>query len=112
LTTLAFTANRDAQEQGATTDFPYVESQYGARADHELLRNLILSAGAGAGERKYRVIDRKDDFDYGEVDANYLLNRRVALTLDYRHDNINSSGLNRYRNSDVNTVSLGVSLRL
>jgi len=112
LTTLAFTANRGAQEQGATTDFPYVESQYGARADHELLRNLILSAGAGFGERKYRVIDRKDDFDYGEVDANYLLNRRVALTLDYRHDNINSTGLNRYRNSDVNTVSLGVSLRL
>ena len=48
LTTLRFNANRSAQESGATAGEPYVETRYGVHADHELLRNVILSAGGAA----------------------------------------------------------------
>lgn len=112
LTTLSFNANRDAGDQGANTTDPYVESRYGAHVDHELLRNLIVSAGVQRGTRDYKGIDRSDDFTYGEVGAEYILNRRVALSARYQHDSVDSSGVNRYRNYDVNTFSLGLSLRL
>ena len=112
LTTLSFNANRNAADEGATTNDPYIESRFGALVDHELLRNLILSAGVQTGSRDYKTIDRTDDFTYGAVSARYILNRRVALTATYRHDAVDSSGLNRYRNYDVNTLSLGLSLRL
>jgi hypothetical protein len=112
LTTLSFNANRDGSEQGATTADPYIESQYGAHVDHELLRNLIVAAGLGAGKRDYRLIDRRDDFSYGEAGVDYFVNRRIALVGRYRHDEVNSKGVDRYRNNNVNTVSLGLSLRL
>ena len=112
LTTLSFSASRSGQDSGATTSDPYVESSLGAHVDHELLRNLIVSAGIQKGKRDYQVIDRNDDFTGGEVAAEYILNRRVALSARYRHDSVDSSGANRYRNYDVNTFSLGLSLRL
>jgi hypothetical protein len=112
LTTLSFNANRNAADQGATTNDPYIESRVGAGVDHELLRNLILSAGIQRGTRDYKTIDRSDDFTYAALGARYILNRRVALSANYRHDAVDSSGVNRYRNYDVNTFSLGLSLRL
>jgi hypothetical protein len=112
LTTLSFNANRNGQDQGATTSDPYVESSFGAHVDHELLRNVILSAGIEKGKRDYQVIDRNDDYTSGQISAEYILNRRVALSARYQHDSVDSSGANRYRNFDVNTFSLGLSLRL
>ncbi|MFT3729319.1 MAG: outer membrane beta-barrel protein [Terricaulis sp.] len=110
LTTLSFSATRNAGDQDATTQAPYVESSYGAHVDHELLRNLILSAGVQTGSRDFRTINRHDDFTTGELGAQYILNRRVALTAKYRHDSVDSNvALQEY---DVNTFSLGLSLRL
>lgn len=112
LTTLQFNANRSAQENGATAAEPYVESRYGVHVDHELLRNVILSAGVQAGQRDYRIIDRTDTFSSVQVGADYILNRRVALSARYTHDDVNSDGVDRYRDYTVNAVSLGLSLRL
>lgn len=112
LTTLQFNANRNAQENGATADAPYVESRYGAHVDHELLRNVILSAGVQAGSRDYQGIDRNDTFMSYQLGADYVLNRRVALSARYTHDEVNSDGVDRYRDYTVNAVSLGLSLRL
>lgn len=113
LTTITVNAHRNAEDVvGANTALPYVESQYGARVDHELRRNIILTAGAQAGTRDYDVIDRKDDFSYVEVGADYLLNRRVAIRGRYRHNEVQSDGADRYRDYEVNELTLGVSLRL
>jgi hypothetical protein len=40
------------------------------------------------------------------------LNRRVALEARFRRDEVESSGAAAYRDYEVNTLSLGVSLRL
>lgn len=112
LTTVHFNANRNAQEDGATANNPYVESTYGVRADHELLRNVILMAGVQAGTRDYQSIDRNDQFTSIEVGADYMLNRRVGLSARYRRDDVTSDGADRYRDYTVNAVYLGVSLHL
>lgn len=110
LTTVTFDASRNAGDRDATVQAPYVQSSYGVHVDHELLRNLILSAGYQAGTRDFEGFPRKDDFNTGEVGARYILNRRVALTAQYRHDSVNTNAIGQDYN--VNSFSLGLSLRL
>jgi len=113
LTTLTVNANRSTEDTiGATTASPFVDSRYGARIDHELLRNLILTAGVQIGKRDYDVIDRTDDYTHADVGADYLLNRRWAVRARYNHDEVDSSGANRYRDYEVNAFTLGLAFRL
>jgi hypothetical protein len=113
LTTLSFSASRNSEDVvGATTATPYVESQYGARVDHELLRNLTATAGVRFGQREYEGIDRDDDFVSVDLGADYLLNRRVVLRGRFVHDNVESDGVNAYRDYEENRFTLGVSFRL
>lgn len=113
LTTLTFSADRNAEDVvGGATGLPYVETSFGGRVDHELLRNFILTASVKTGERDYDLVDRTDEYFYGELGADYLLNRRVALEARFRRDEVESSGVAAYRDYEVNTLSLGVSLRL
>jgi len=113
LTTITLSADRNSEDViGATFGLPYVESRYGARVDHELLRNVILSAGTEFGRREYDIIDRDDDFFRANIGGQYLLNRRVALTADYIYDQVESDGAARYRDYEENRFQLGVSLRL
>lgn len=113
LTTLTFNVNRDAEDViGGAFGLPYVSTQYGARVDHELMRNVILTGGVRAGQREYDIIDREDEFVSADVGADYILNRRVALRARYQHDEVDSSGAASYRDYEVNTLSLGLSLRL
>jgi hypothetical protein len=113
LTTITLTARRDADDQiSATAGLPYVTNAYGARVDHELLRNVILTGGIQAGQREYDTLSREDDFVNVEVGADYLLNRRVALRARYNFDETDSSGALPGRDFEANAVSLGLSLRL
>lgn len=114
LTTVTFNARQNAEDVvGATTATPFTESQYGVRVDHELLRNVILTAGAQAGRREYEdPIDREDEVVSAEVGADYIVNRRIALRARYTFDDVQSSGADRYRDFEVNAFTLGVSFRL
>jgi hypothetical protein len=114
LTTVTFNARQNAEDVvGATTATPFTESQYGVRVDHELLRNVILTAGAQAGRREYEdPIDREDEVVSAEVGADYIMNRRIALRARYTFDDVQSSGADRYRDFEVNAFTLGVSFRL
>lgn len=113
LTTLTFNARRNAEDVvGGATLLPYIEETYGARVDHELLRNLILTGAVQMGNREYDVINRDDEFFNGELGADYLMNRRVALSARYRYEEVDSSGIAAYRDFEVNTFSVGLSLRL
>lgn len=112
LTTLNFSAARGVREAGATAASPYVESEFGARVDHELQRNVILTASVQKGRRNYELIDRDDDYTAYQLGADYLLNRRIVLRARYDRDETDSSGLNAYRDFEVNAFTLGVSLRL
>lgn len=112
LTTITLNASQSGEETGAVVALPYTSTSYGARVDHELMRNVILTAGVSAGDRDYEVIDRSDEFFTGDVGVEYLMNRRVALNLRYRHEELESNGVNRYRDFDQDVISAGVSLRL
>lgn len=113
LTTITLNARRNAEDViGGATLLPYIEETYGARVDHELLRNVILTGAVQAGSREYDVVDRDDEFFSGELGADYLMNRRVALTARYRYEEVDSSGAAAYRDFEVNTFALGLSLRL
>ena len=113
LDTVTFDGRRDSNDDvGAVSGLPYVTSQYGARIDHELLRNVILAAGVDAGSREYDTIDRTDDFQRVHLEGDYVLNRRVSLNATYDFSKVNSSGAQAYRDYNVNTfmVSLGLHL--
>lgn len=113
LTTITLNARRNAEDViGGFTALPYVEQEYGARVDHELLRNLILTGSVQTGTREYEVVDRDDEFFNGEIGADYLMNRRVAIEARYRHEEVESSGIDAYRDFEVNAVTVGLSLRL
>lgn len=113
LTTITLNARRDADDQvGVTTNYPFETMEYGARIDHELQRNVILTAGVRNGERDYDTLDRDDEYTNFEVGADYILNRRASLRLRYEHDEVESSGADAYRDYEVGAWTLGVSLRL
>lgn len=110
LTTLTFHASRGAQEGGATIDTPYVATEYGARVDHELLRNLILSASFTQGKRDYETVALQDETFVGNVEAIYLMNRRVDLSLRYTREENDSNAPGR--DYEVNGLFAGLRLHL
>ncbi|HEX8901535.1 outer membrane beta-barrel protein [Vitreimonas sp.] len=113
LTTVTVTGRRNTEDViGATESQPFTETEFGARVDHELLRNLILTAGAQIGRRDYESIDREDEVLSADVGADYLINRRVALRARYVFDDVQSSGIDRYRDFEANAFTLGLSFRL
>lgn len=113
LTTITLNARRNSEDVvGGGFGVPFVETSYGGRIDHELRRNIILSAGATGGERDYGAVDRQDEVVYVDLGADYLLNRRIALSARYSYDQVDSSGTAAYRDYELNVFSLGVSLRL
>lgn len=112
LTTLSFSANRNAEQYvGATTAVPFVESRFGARVDHELLRNLILSAGVQTGSREYDgLISRDDDFVYADLGMEWFVNRRLVVRGAVEHTDVSSNVPTI--EFDETSATLGVSLRL
>jgi hypothetical protein len=113
ITTVSIDARRDANAEVSTTvGLPYITNEVGIHVDHELLRNVILSAEYRRGEREYDTIDRDDNYSQINVGADYILNRRVAIQLRLEHFEEDSSGTNAYFDYNVNTATIGLSLRL
>jgi len=111
LTTVTVDVQRSADDNvGVASGLPYVTTEFGARVDHELLRNVILTAAVRSGDRDYEGGDRGDEYMRYEVGADYILNRRVALRARYSRDDVDSS--EAARNFDIEAVTVGLSLRL
>lgn len=111
LTTITVHAARTADNDiGLASGVPYVNTEYGVRADHELRRNIILTAGVRSGEREYEGVNRDDQYTRYDIGADYILNRRVALRARYSVDEVESTV--PVRNFDVEAVTVGLSLRL
>jgi hypothetical protein len=114
LTTITFTGSRDVQDAGFGSILPIgrVATRYGVRADHELLRNVVVTGGISGGTDDYKGIDRNDDLFEGQVGARYLLNRHAELGANYYYTDVQSSGLNRDRDFNVNRFLVSVTLKL
>ena len=92
LTTIGLNGSRTIEESTAPGSPGYLSNNIGASIDHELLRNVLLSAAYSHGKDNYKGIDRDDKRDNFSATASYLMNRRVGLFLTYNYLKQDSSG--------------------
>jgi hypothetical protein len=114
LTTVTLTGTRTVEDSAVIGSSGYLSTNLNAQVDHELLRNLILSANVGYGNDTYKEIDRDDRRYTAGFSATYLMNRRIGLKFSYSYFNQDSTGVNvlpQFRKFNVNVVGLGVTLQ-
>lgn len=92
LTTLSGSFDRDIVETSVAGASSYWDSVATLRADHELLRNLIVSGTVRGRLSEFRGIDRTDRLLGGGLSLRWLTNRSLWLTLDLDMDQRSSSG--------------------
>jgi hypothetical protein len=108
LTTVTATASRAIEDAGVVGAGGYLSSDLGLNVDHELLRNLILSASVKYANDDYNGIDREDERTEFALGGNYLLNRNLGLTLRYYHTKQSSDGTSSGPSYTVNRVALSL----
>lgn len=91
LTTVRIGGSRRVQETTLNAASGYIDTAFDVAVDHEVLRNLILTAYVRYDKRKYEGITRDDDQYTASGRALYLLNRNVSVGVEYRHETRNST---------------------
>ena len=110
LTTVTFKADSEIIESTDINTSGFSSTGVGVTVDHELLRNLILSAGAGFRYDDFEGISRKDKFFTGTAGASYLMNRYLTLAARYTYANRNSNEAGS--DYDRNLISLLLTAKL
>ena len=108
LVTITGTVDRGIKETGVNGATGYLATNMTLRADYELLRNLIISAGGELEKRDFNNIDRKDDRWTWRGSASYLVSKRMALRVDLQRRTQSSWGATAGREFADNRVSVGV----
>jgi hypothetical protein len=111
LTTVGLNGSRSIEESTATGSQGYISNNIGASIDHELLRNVLLSAAVSHGKDNYKGVDRDDKRDNFSATATYLLNRRVGLFLTYNYLKQDSSGAAKGASFKDNKLIASVALQ-
>lgn len=111
LTTVGLNGSRSIEESTATGSQGYISNNIGASIDHELMRNVLLSAAYSYGKDNYKGVDRDDKRDNFSATATYLLNRRVGLFLTYNYLKQASSGAERGASFTDNKLIASVALQ-
>jgi hypothetical protein len=106
LTTVTASILRGVGDSGIIGSAGYLNTTGGLQIDHELLRNLILTANATATEDKYYGISRTDDIWGVGASADWLITRHLGLTLAYLHSHQQSSGAQQGPSFNDNRVTL------
>lgn len=79
----------------------------GVTADHELLRNLVLSLSVEWASEDFEGIDREDDLLTAGFGAKYLLSRRLYAWFGIDHEERDESGIDAVdQEYDLNLVYL------
>ena len=111
LTTVTLKAKRQVEETLTGTASSYVATYTQARIDHELRRNVLLTAGIGATNRDFQGASRTDDVMEANAGARFLLNRRMELGARWQYEKQNSSGPIADPDYDVNRFVVSASVR-
>lgn len=111
LTTVGLNGSRSIEESTAPGSQGYISNNLGASIDHELMRNVLLSAAYTHGKDNYKGVDRDDKRDNFSATATYLLNRRVGLFLTYNYLKQDSSGAAKGASFKDNKVIASVALQ-
>lgn len=83
LTTVTGSLTREIQETIVTGSSSYFATKAEVRADHELLRNLLLNANVSYENDDFEGIARSDNIVVLGAGAKYLINRNFALSGGY-----------------------------
>jgi len=111
LTTVSFTVQRRNEDSGQAGAVSFLRENATVRVDHELRRNVVLSAGLDSERREYVGISREDEVIGATLGLRYLMNRRVVIGAGYRHEERDSSGLSADDGYKQNRVFASVGLR-
>jgi hypothetical protein len=111
MTTVTGTALRTVADSTVIGAPGYLVTTGGLRVDHELLRNLIVTVNGSVTENRYQGTDRVDEIYGVGAAANWLLTRRVGLTIAYTHLDQQSSGTARGPSFGDNRVTLSTVLK-
>lgn len=110
LTSLTANVGRDVQETIVAGASSYVETRARLNLDHEVMRNVILSALIGYNNDDYQGTNRKDDVWVAGGGMRYLINRNLSLFANYNHIDRNSNQNNN--DYQQNRVLLGLKAAL
>jgi hypothetical protein len=113
LTTVTVVGSRSIKDSAASKVASYIANSASIRVDHELLRNVLLSANVGTGKDEYQGSTREDKVTSAGLRGTYLVNRNVGLTAGYAYEKRTTSGLVADRGAayEVNKVSAGLTLQ-
>lgn len=112
LTTVTLVASRTVGDAVVPGSAGYLTTDGSVRVDHELLRNLILSADGWTGYDQYNGLNRSDTRTGADFSAEWLLTRHVGLTFAYKFANQKSSGASAGPSFDDNRGTITVVLQL
>lgn len=111
LTTLNVAVSRSIEDSVALNSAGYIANSTSLGIDHELLRNVLLSASATFGKDKYAIIDRDDKRTSFNASGTYLLNRNVGLFLTYTYLKQDSSGAAKASSFKDNKLAASIALQ-
>lgn len=111
LTTVTLTGARTVEESANLTSAAYLSNNVGVKVDHELLRNVLLTASVAGGKDEYQGIDRNDKRLNAGLSGTYLLNRNVGVTVGYTYAKQTTSGLQKGAAFEVNKVGATLTLQ-
>ncbi|HVZ29393.1 MAG TPA: outer membrane beta-barrel protein [Asticcacaulis sp.] len=112
ITTVTFNAGTNFTDAGLSGAPTALVTRAGVNVDHELLRNLILSAGLNGEKYAFKGLDRTDTRQRLSFAANYFLSRRVVLNASFNHDQLKSRGAAAYNKPFTdNNIQVGIVLK-
>ncbi|QCQ99551.1 outer membrane beta-barrel protein [Brevundimonas sp. SGAir0440] len=108
LTTLTATAARSVEDTGVIGSAGALRTDLSISMDHELLRNLILTAETAWSEDDYNGLDRTDTRLAASFSAIYRLDRRYGLTagLTYLDQSLSGAAAERTYRSTRLSISI------
>ena len=111
LTTVTFSAARSVQDSAVVGSGGFFATSAGVNVDHELRRNLVVSAGVTLSEDDYSGIDRTDERLNVTAGVTYYVNRTVGVRASYSYLDQDSSGAAGNQDYTTNVIGLSLVLR-
>lgn len=94
LTTLIFSGSRGIDSTTIVGASGIETTEFGFKADHELLRSLVLSLDLSLGNEDFEGIDRDDDVKSFLFGGKYFMNRYLNLEFGYLYRDRDTSPAN------------------
>ncbi|WP_306251545.1 outer membrane beta-barrel protein [Parvularcula sp. IMCC14364] len=92
LTTVGLSASREVRASPLLADAAFLTNEIVLGVDHELARNIIVSASAGYALDDYENLDREDERYALQLAGTYLINQLLSAKLEYTYEEQESDG--------------------